>query len=59
VALAESFGIRARRVPGAGPALRDALTEALAADGPNVVVLEAALEPPETTSPRWPRAAHA
>jgi acetolactate synthase-1/2/3 large subunit len=59
VALAESFGIPARRVPGAGPPLRDALSHALAAEGPNVVVLEAALEPPETTSPRWPRAAHA
>jgi thiamine pyrophosphate-dependent acetolactate synthase large subunit-like protein len=56
VALAKSFGIPARRVPGAGQALRDAMGEALASEGPNVVVLDAALQPPETTSPRWPRA---
>lgn len=42
VALAESFGVPARRVPVEG--VREALEESLAADGPNVVVVETLLK---------------
>ncbi|MDP9885299.1 acetolactate synthase-1/2/3 large subunit [Sinomonas atrocyanea] len=42
VALAESFGVPARRVPVEG--VRQALEESLAADGPNVVVVETLLK---------------
>jgi acetolactate synthase-1/2/3 large subunit len=55
VALAESFGLTARRVTEVGDSLRSALDEALADPGPRIVVLEKALNPPETTSPRWYR----
>jgi acetolactate synthase-1/2/3 large subunit len=41
VALAESFGVPARRVPVDG--VREALEEGFAADGPNVVVVETLL----------------
>jgi acetolactate synthase-1/2/3 large subunit len=56
VALAQAFGLPAHRVACAGAGLRAALTEAMSATGPNVVVLDAALTPPQTTSPRWHRA---
>jgi acetolactate synthase-1/2/3 large subunit len=42
VALAESFGVPARRVPVDG--VREALEEGFAADGPNVVVVETLLK---------------
>ncbi|MFC0489420.1 thiamine pyrophosphate-binding protein [Sinomonas atrocyanea] len=42
VALAQSFGVPARRVPVEG--VREALEESLAADGPNVVVVETLLK---------------
>ena len=52
-ALAESFGIAAARVHGVGPALADALAEAMGSGEPRLVVTDAALVPPRTTSPRW------
>ncbi|MGH2938190.1 MAG: thiamine pyrophosphate-binding protein [Solirubrobacterales bacterium] len=55
VGLAESFGLTARRVTEVGAPLRSALDEALADPGPRIVVLAKALNPPETTSPRWYR----
>jgi acetolactate synthase-1/2/3 large subunit len=53
VALARSFGIEAELVADPGAALTEALAFALASGQPRVVVLEAALTPPRTTSPRW------
>lgn len=55
VALAHSFGIPATRVSGPGADLRSALTSALDAGGPRVVVLDVRLQPPESTGPRWYR----
>jgi thiamine pyrophosphate-dependent acetolactate synthase large subunit-like protein len=55
VALARSFGVPARRVNTLGVELRGALERALAADGPQVIVLDLALQPPESTGPRWYR----
>jgi thiamine pyrophosphate-dependent acetolactate synthase large subunit-like protein len=55
VALAHSFGIPATRLSGPGAELRDALANALAADGPRMIVLELSLQPPESTGPRWYR----
>jgi thiamine pyrophosphate-dependent acetolactate synthase large subunit-like protein len=55
VALARSFGIPATRVSGPGRELRSALTSALAASGPRMVVLDLALQPPESTGPLWYR----
>jgi thiamine pyrophosphate-dependent acetolactate synthase large subunit-like protein len=52
-ALAESFGIPATRVTGVGEPLAKALSEALSSGGPHLVVTEAQLVPPRTTSPRW------
>jgi thiamine pyrophosphate-dependent acetolactate synthase large subunit-like protein len=57
VALAESFGIPAERVGDLGDSLREALSRTLGEQGPRVLVLEKALTPPETTSPRWHRRA--
>ena len=51
--LARSFGIECRTTDLSG--LRGALDEALAADGPRMVLLEHSLYPPITVSPRWPR----
>jgi acetolactate synthase-1/2/3 large subunit len=53
VGLAGSFGIPAVRVGGGVRDLAAALTKALASGGPGLVVLELALTPPRTTSPRW------
>jgi len=50
-ALGESFGIPSVHVPDFG---KD-FAAALAAEPPNIVVVDAALEPPPTTSPRWYR----
>jgi thiamine pyrophosphate-dependent acetolactate synthase large subunit-like protein len=52
-ALAEAFGIRASTVTGVGEPLAKALGEALASGEPRLVVTEAHLVPPRTTSPRW------
>jgi thiamine pyrophosphate-dependent acetolactate synthase large subunit-like protein len=51
-ALATSFGIPVVALDGCA-GLDEALTEALASRGPRMVVLELALTPPRTTSPRW------
>jgi acetolactate synthase-1/2/3 large subunit len=56
-ALARSFGIRASTVEGVGPALEDALSRAVAAESPSLIVVKARLRPPPTTSPRWYRRA--
>jgi thiamine pyrophosphate-dependent acetolactate synthase large subunit-like protein len=57
VALASSFGLRAERVDGLGEDFARALTEQLADPQPSVLVADAALAPPPTTSPRWYRPA--
>ncbi len=57
VALARAFGLSARRVPAPGEELRNALRESLGSGEPSVLVLEATLTPPVTTSPRWYRRA--
>ncbi|KOV80758.1 thiamine pyrophosphate-binding protein [Nocardia sp. NRRL S-836] len=48
--LAESFGVPAVTLDGF-----DGLADALTTQGPNVVVVNATLEPPVNTSPRWYR----
>ena len=53
VALARSFDVPAVLVGGGDRGLATALAEALASGGPRLVVLELALTPPRTTSPRW------
>jgi thiamine pyrophosphate-dependent acetolactate synthase large subunit-like protein len=53
VALAGSFGVPAVLVGAGEPDLATALTDALTSGGPRLVVLELALTPPRTTSPRW------
>ncbi|PRY42328.1 thiamine pyrophosphate-binding protein [Umezawaea tangerina] len=55
VALATSFGVPAMAVDGFGPVFGARLTEFVAAEGPNVLVVNARLKPPPTTSPRWYR----
>lgn len=55
-ALAGAFGIPAVSVDGVGPALEQALAEALGAGAPRLVHCRAALFPPRTTSPRWDEA---
>lgn len=55
VALARAFGVDAAVVDGFGSEFAVRLTEFVAADGPNVLVVRAALTPPPTTSPRWYR----
>jgi thiamine pyrophosphate-dependent acetolactate synthase large subunit-like protein len=51
-ALASSFGIPVVTLDGI-EGLKTALAAALASGGPRMVVLELALTPPRTTSPRW------
>jgi thiamine pyrophosphate-dependent acetolactate synthase large subunit-like protein len=51
--LAEAFGIEGARVTRVGPALENALEGAMGSGRPRLVVCEAALYPPRTTSPRW------
>jgi acetolactate synthase-1/2/3 large subunit len=53
--LARSFGIPATAVKGFGAEFAGALRDSLAADGPNFVIVDAAMTPPPTTSPRWYR----
>jgi acetolactate synthase-1/2/3 large subunit len=50
-ALGEAFGIPSVHVPDFGKDFAAALT----AEPPNIVVVDAALDPPPTTSPRWYR----
>ena len=57
VALAHSFGVPAARVAGFGDEFAAALSRSLAVAGPVVIVVDAALRPPPTTSPRWYRRA--
>jgi thiamine pyrophosphate-dependent acetolactate synthase large subunit-like protein len=54
-ALARSFGVRADTVDGLGEEFGALLADHVARDEPTVLVAEAALEPPPTTSPRWYR----
>jgi thiamine pyrophosphate-dependent acetolactate synthase large subunit-like protein len=54
-ALAHSFGIAASTIDGFGPAFEAALRDSVAATEPRVIVVQAALSPPPTTSPRWYR----
>jgi acetolactate synthase-1/2/3 large subunit len=53
VALAAAYGIGADVAPDTGAGLRAALERAAAAGTPRLVLVEAALHPPRTTSPRW------
>jgi thiamine pyrophosphate-dependent acetolactate synthase large subunit-like protein len=53
--LADAFGIPTSSVVGVGPDLERALAEAVAADGPRMIVVKAAMAPPRLTSPRWYR----
>jgi acetolactate synthase-1/2/3 large subunit len=55
VALAGAFGVRATAVDGLGDAFAAALAEHLADPAPSLLVANAALTPPPTTSPRWHR----
>jgi acetolactate synthase-1/2/3 large subunit len=55
VALAASFGIPAVAVDGFGAEFERALTRAVGLDGPEMIVVGAALKPPRTVSPRWYR----
>jgi len=57
VALARSFGVHAEGVDGLGDAFGSLLAKHVARREPTVIVARAVLEPPETTSPRWPRRA--
>jgi thiamine pyrophosphate-dependent acetolactate synthase large subunit-like protein len=53
VALARAFDIRSEAVAGLGNAFADALAEHIADPEPTLLVAQAALTPPPTTSPRW------
>jgi thiamine pyrophosphate-dependent acetolactate synthase large subunit-like protein len=57
VALAGAFGVPAARVEGFGDAFAAELADSLSVPGPTVIVVDAALRPPPTTSPRWHRRA--
>jgi acetolactate synthase-1/2/3 large subunit len=57
VALAHAFDIPASRVAGFGDAFAAELSASLATAGPVVIVVDAILRPPPTTSPRWYRRA--
>ncbi len=59
VALAQAFDVPASRVSGFGDAFAAELAGSLAVAGPVVIVVDAALRPPPTTSPRWYRRANA
>jgi thiamine pyrophosphate-dependent acetolactate synthase large subunit-like protein len=54
-ALAASFGLPAITVDGFGAGFERALERSLAGGGPQMIVVNAALKPPPTTSPRWYR----
>jgi thiamine pyrophosphate-dependent acetolactate synthase large subunit-like protein len=53
--LAASFGLSAAAVHGFGDEFEHALRDAVAASEPRMIVVDAALKPPPTTSPRWYR----
>lgn len=53
VKLASAFGIGASRVADVGAPLERALRHALSSGEPRMVVCNASLFPPKTTSPRW------
>jgi thiamine pyrophosphate-dependent acetolactate synthase large subunit-like protein len=53
VKLAAAFGVEGVRVREVGTALEEALRQAVGTRQPRVVVCEASLFPPKTTSPRW------
>lgn len=55
VALGHAFGVQAERVEGVGADLGDALGRHLADRSPSLIVAEASMQPPPTTSPRWYR----
>jgi thiamine pyrophosphate-dependent acetolactate synthase large subunit-like protein len=55
VALARSFGVKAAAVTGFGGDFERALREAIDADAPGMLVVDASLKPPLTTSARWYR----
>ena len=55
VALAGAFGVPVVRVAGFGDPFAEQLAASMAAPGPVVIVVEATLRPPVTTSPRWYR----
>jgi thiamine pyrophosphate-dependent acetolactate synthase large subunit-like protein len=54
-ALASSFGLPAITVDGFGAGFEGALARSVAGDGPQMIVVNAALKPPPTPSPRWYR----
>jgi acetolactate synthase-1/2/3 large subunit len=55
VALAAAFGVPATRVRGFGDEFAMRLESSMPVPGPVVIVVDAALVPPPTTSPRWYR----
>jgi acetolactate synthase-1/2/3 large subunit len=55
VALSNAFGIPATRVPGFGEPFGTVLAEFTRTEGPNLIVVNAALVPPRSVSPRWYR----
>ncbi|MBB5955933.1 acetolactate synthase-1/2/3 large subunit [Saccharothrix tamanrassetensis] len=55
VGLARSFDVEASEVDGFGDEFASRLREFTNRDGPNMIVVRAALRPPPNTSPRWYR----
>ena len=55
VALAHAFGVPGARVAGFGDEFAARLSSSLSVAGPVVIVVDACLRPPPTTSPRWYR----
>jgi thiamine pyrophosphate-dependent acetolactate synthase large subunit-like protein len=55
VALAKAFGLEAEAVTGVGAELGAALARHTSNGAPSVIVVDAALTPPPSTSPRWYR----
>ncbi len=53
VALATAYRLGAEVAADTGPGLRAALDRAAASGAPRLVLVQAALHPPRTTSPRW------
>jgi acetolactate synthase-1/2/3 large subunit len=57
LALAASFGLPATPVDGFGQDFERVLIDSIDAAEPRMIVVQAALKPPPTTSPRWYRKA--